>query len=124
MAQASGLFFLPLAKGMRGSLERGSPLRSPAATSAASPLQRGTTVFSGSLRPPPSLRGISDFPIAEAADFGVGFDGFGAVGTFAGACGVGEGTFLEGALVVFHHLLDALRIPFGVAVAVDLVGPA
>ena len=74
--------------------------------------------------PPPLIREISEFSIAEATDFGVGLDGFGAVGAFSGACGIAEGTFLERALVVFDHLLDALRIPFGVAVAVDLVGPA
>jgi len=45
------------------------------------------------------------------------------VWAFAGACGVTESTFFEGALVIFNHLLDALRIPLGVAVAVDLVGP-
>jgi len=67
---------------------------------------------------------ISEFSIAEAANFGVGLDGFGTVGAFAGACGIAKGAFLEGALVIFNDLLDALRIPFGVAVAVDLVGSA
>ena len=72
----------------------------------------------------PLIREILEFSIAEATDFGVGLDGFGAVGAFAGAGGIAEGTFLERALVVFDHLLDALRIPFGVPMAVDLVGPA
>src|SRR5437867_3151952 len=63
----------------------------------------------GSLRlPPPLIRGISEFPVAKAADFGVGFDGFGAMRASAGAHRVAEGAFLEGALVVFNHLLDAL----------------
>ena len=69
-------------------------------------------------------RGISEFSIAEAADFGVGLNGFGAVWAFASAHRVAESALFESALVVFNDLLDALRIPFGVAVAVDLVGPA
>ena len=64
------------------------------------------------------------FSVAEAADFGVGFDGFGAVRASAGAHQVTEGPFFKGSLVVFNHLLDALRIPLGVAVAVNLVGSA
>ena len=72
----------------------------------------------------PFDKGISEFSVAEAADVGVGFDGFGAVRAFAGACGIAESAFLEGTLVIFNDLLDALRIPFCVAVAVDLVGPA
>ena len=67
---------------------------------------------------------ISEFSIAEAANFGVGLDGFGTVGAFAAVQRIVESAFFEGALVIFNDLLDALRIPFGVAVAVDLVGPA
>ena len=70
------------------------------------------------------LRTSLEFSIAEAADFGVGFDRFGAVRALAGACGVAEGAFLKSALVIFNYLLDALRVPSCVAVAVDLVGPA
>ena len=70
------------------------------------------------------LRTSLEFPIAEPADFGVGFDGFGAVRAFAGTCRIAESAFLEGALMIFNDLLDALRIPLCVAVAVDLVGPA
>ena len=70
------------------------------------------------------IREISEFSIAEAADSGVGLDGFGAVGAFAAVQRAVESAFFECALVVFDHLLDALRIPLGVAVAVDLVSPA
>ena len=72
----------------------------------------------------PLIREILEFSIAEATDFGVGLDGFGAVWAFAGVHRVAESTLLESTLVIFNDLLDALRIPFGVAVAVDLVGPA
>ena len=70
------------------------------------------------------LRTSLEFSIAKAADFGVGFDGFRAVRAFAGTCGVTEGAFFKSALVIFNPLLDALRVPSCVAVAVDLVGPA
>ena len=84
----------------------------------------GKTTPSSLRLPPPLIRGISEFPIAEPADFGVGLDGFGAVRAFAGTCQIAESAFLEGALMIFNDLLDALRIPFGVPMAVDLVGPA
>ena len=70
------------------------------------------------------LRGPSHFPFTETTNSGVGFDGLGAVRTLASARQIAERTFLERALVVFNHLLDALRIPLGVTVAVNLVGPA
>ena len=70
------------------------------------------------------LRASLEFSIAEAADFGVGFDGFRTVRALARACGVAEGAFLKSALVIFNPLLDALRVPSCVAVAVYLVGPA
>jgi hypothetical protein len=53
------------------------------------------------------------FPVAEAADFSVGFDGLCAVRASAGAHQVTEGPFFKGSLVVFNLLLDALRIPLG-----------